>query len=230
MVCHEIVTIMGEDGVPLPTVCELVLKKIWLLMDVADNKRRTMLVMKRDIFSNWDLYYATLFFIKLDMRFTDPITGSGKDGMRRLLMAQPSLTMLWRTLKRTALLSRLDVLKLFIRWKYHRRLDTVLGVPPNEIGIMRYEAWGRTGSRVPLLRPDQLIIREAMRRGLKLERKYADMFLWGYVNPITLENVPPVPRSRRLERLEGWEDDLISRADRGKVEAPKRISTRIIQC
>lgn len=233
MVCHEIMTIMAEDGVPLPDACESVMKKIWFLMDLPDNQRRIGMIQNREIFTDSDIFFATLFFVKMDMRFTDPLTGSGKDGMRRLLMAQPSISTFWRTLKRTALISKLDVIKLFVRWKYQPRpaeaSHGLLGVPPSEIGIMQYEAWGRSGSQVPLQRPDELVLLESIRRDLKLDEKYTDMFLWGYVNPNTMENFPPVVRRRNLARLEGWEEDLIPSEDKDKLAVPKRVSTRVLQ-
>ncbi|PGH11920.1 hypothetical protein AJ79_04612 [Helicocarpus griseus UAMH5409] len=231
MVCHEIITILAEDGVPVPDRCASTMKKIWFLMDIPDNARRIGLVQNPEIFTDADLFFATLFFVKLDMRFTDPVTGSGKDGMRRLLLSQPSLSMLWRALKRTALISKLDVMKLFARWKYQPRPDqrgmSIFGIPPNEIGIVQYEGWGRTGSRVLLQRPDELLLKESIRRGLELQQRYTDMFLWGYINPATLQNYPPVLRQRELERLEGLEELLIPVEDRGKEEVGKMVSKMV---
>ncbi|EFE39369.1 conserved hypothetical protein [Trichophyton verrucosum HKI 0517] len=220
MVCHQIVTIMAEDGLPVPDSCTSVLKKIWLLLDIPDNKRRIALVRQASIFSDLDLFFAMMIFIKIDMRFTDPVTGNGKDGMRRLLLAQPSLTILWRALGRTALVSKLEVMKLYVRWKYHpphaERGQTIFGIPPDEIGRMQYEAWGKTGSRRILLRPDELIIRESIRRGLNLQLHYTDMFLWGYVNPRTRDNTATEIPPRTLERLEGMEEILMSREERAR--------------
>lgn len=222
MVCHEIITIMAEDGVPVPDVCSSVLKKIWLLMDIPDNNRRLALVRQTSIFSDLDMFFAMLLFVKFDMRFTDPITGNGKDGMRRLLLAQPSLTMLWRTLKRTALASKLEVMKLYVRWRYRpphpERGQTIFGVPPNEIGMTQYEGWGKTRSRYILLRPDELIIRESIRRGLNLQLHYTDMFLWGYVNPRLRSNTEIETFPRTLDRLEGMEEILVSKEERQRAK------------
>ncbi|KKZ66343.1 hypothetical protein EMCG_07944 [[Emmonsia] crescens] len=231
MVCHEIITILAEDGVPVPDRCASTIKKIWLLLDIPDNARRIGLVQNREIFTDVDLFFATLFFVKLDMRFTDPITGSGKDGMRRLLLAQPSLSMLWRTLKRTALTSKLDVMRLFARWKYQPRQDqrglSMFGIPAHEVGIVQYQGWGRTGNRTALQRPDELLLKESIRRGLELQQRYTDMFLWGYINPNTMRDYPSVVRRRRLERLEGLEEMLVPVEDRGKVEVGKVVSRRV---
>ncbi|EDN02624.1 predicted protein [Histoplasma mississippiense (nom. inval.)] len=232
MVCHEIITILAEDGVPVPDRCAETMKKIWLLMDIPDNARRIGLAQNCEIFTDVDLFFATLFFVKLDMRFTDPITGSGKDGMRRLLLAQPSLSMLWRTLKRTALISKLDVMRLFVRWKYQPRQDqrglSIFGIPAHEVGIVQYQGWGRTRNRTLLQRPDELLLKESIRRGLELQQRYTDMFLWGYINPNTMQDYPPVLRRRQMERMEGLEEMLVPVEDRGKVEVGKVVSRRVM--
>lgn len=230
MVCHEIMSIMAEDGVGIPAQCQPVLKKIWLLMDIPDNIRRIGLVQNSDIFTDDDLFFALVFFVKMDMRFTDPVTGSGRDGMRRLMMAQPGLTVFWRSLKRLTLRCKLDVVRLFVRWKHEPTAmeagKTIFGIPPEQVGTLQYEGWGETGSRVLLQRPDELILMESLRRNLKLEESYTDMFLWGYVNPRTLRNLPiPIPR-RRLPRLEGMEDILAQSQERANIL--KRVSTRVL--
>lgn len=210
MVCNQIITIMAADGVPLPEQCELVLKKIWLLLDIPDNTRRIGLVQNQDIFTDVDLFFAIMFFVKLDMRFTDPITGAGKDGMRRLLLSQPSLTLTWKALRRVALKSKLDVMKEFLHWKGSGSSivqdPTVLDVPADKLGTLKYEVWGRTARRAELQRPDELILKEAIRRGLKIHETYADMFVWGYINPYTMKNNKLRKRGLRLDRLDGLED------------------------
>ncbi|KAM5437494.1 hypothetical protein McanMca71_000893 [Microsporum canis] len=229
MVCHEIASIMAQDGVRVPDACISVLKKIWLLLDIPDSARRVGLIQNTSVFSNLDIYFGMMFFVKLDMRFTDPITGSGKDGMRRLLMAQPSLTMLWKALKRTALVSRFDIIKLFVRWKYRPPMgeigQTIFGVPPNEIGMTQYEGWGKTQSRFLLLRPDELILKESIRRQLNLHLHYTNMFLWGYVNPITKNNVQPRAYPLALDRLEGLEEILVPKEECEKERFVLRVTS-----
>ncbi|KAI5281159.1 hypothetical protein KEM54_003400 [Ascosphaera aggregata] len=233
MVVHQIMVMMAEDGVPVPGECRTAIKKLWLLMDIPDNLRRIGLIQNDKIFSDQDLFFATMFFIKLDMRFTDPLTGSGTDGMKRMLLSQPSLSYLWRALRRTILVSKLDVIRMFVRWKYvpeeSERDQTIFGIPPEEVGIVQYEAWGKSTSRIPLQRPDELVMKESIRRGLKLHKKYTDMFLWGYVNPNTFENLGPQVLERSLGRLEGLEKELIPPQDRKKVIPEKQVSFRVIQ-
>ncbi|EEH42752.2 uncharacterized protein PADG_07572 [Paracoccidioides brasiliensis Pb18] len=228
MVCHQIITILAEDGVPVPDRCESVIKKIWFLMDIPDNARRIALVQNREIFTNADIFFAVLFFVKLDMRFTDPVTGSGKDGMRRMLLSQPSLTLLWRTLKRTALVSKLQVMKTFARWKYEPppifRGMSVFGVPADQVGTLQYQAWGRTANRVRLQRPDELLLKESVRRQMSLHRNYSDLFFWGYLNPRTMQNYPPVTRDRELKAFDGLEEMLVPVEERSKDDTGKMVS------
>lgn len=233
MVVHQIVVIMAEDGVPVPKECVPAIKKMWLMMDMPDNIRRIGFIQNEKVFTDQDLFFLTMFFIKLDMRFTDPLTGSGSEGMRNMLLSQPSLSYLWRALKRTILISKLEALRMFIRWK-QRPNDaepgqSLFGVPAEEIGMTQYEAWGKSKSRKLLLRPDELVMREAIRRGLKLQKKYTDMMLWGYVNMKTLENIKPQRLERTLPRLEGLEQELTPFEDRWKIVPSKKVSYRVIQ-
>lgn len=233
MVCHQILVILAEDGIPLPFQCIRAMKKIWLLMDIPDNSRRIGLVQNPAIFSDSDIFFAIMFFLKLDMRFTDPIKGTGKGCLRAMILVQPSLSYLWRALRRTVLTSRMECVRMYIRWKYQptpeERGKTLFGIPPTEIGMLQYEGWGQSRSHIPLQRPDELLLMESVRRNLKLHEKYQDMFLWGYVDPQTLENVEPRVLEMRLDRLDGLEDWLVPKEDRGKNLPPKKISTQVIQ-
>ncbi|KAI5291952.1 Dual-specificity kinase, spindle pole body (SPB) duplication and spindle checkpoint function [Ascosphaera acerosa] len=234
MVVHQIMVLLAEDGVPVPAECGAPLKKMWLLMDIPDNHRRIGLVQNERIFSARDLFFLAMFFVKLDMRFTDPIAGSGSDGLRRMLLAQPSLSYVWRALRRTILVSKLDVVKMFVRWKYQPEnrqsagegagAEPIFDVPAAEVGTTQYEAWGRQQSRALLQRPDELVLMESIRRGLRLHTRLKDMFLWGYVDPKTFRNCEPQVLERALPRLEGLEGELIPREDRKKVVPEKKVS------
>lgn len=186
-VVSDIMRMMEEEGVGMPKECTLTIKKLWFLMDVPDNVRRIGIIQNERLWTYLDLLFATLFFVKLDMRFTDPLSGGGRDGMRRLILAQPSFMLLWKLLRRTALQTHFDTLKAYIRWKYrpmpHEANIHIFGVPPEEVGSLQFEGYGKTGSRVRLQRTDELILKESIRRKLNMQERYIDMFLWGYVNP-----------------------------------------------
>ncbi|KAL2002681.1 hypothetical protein VTN02DRAFT_6216 [Thermoascus thermophilus] len=188
---NEIMDMMHEEGVGVPPNCALAIKKLWFLMDIPDNARRMGTIQNPDLWSDGDLFFATLFFVKLDMRFTDPITGGGRDGMRRLVLAQPSFTLLWKILKRTALQTHFEMLRAYVRWRYqplpHEAHNHVFGIAPQDVGALQYEGYGKTGSRVRLQRPDELVLKETVRRQLNMQDKYIDMFLWGYIKHNTMD-------------------------------------------
>ncbi|KAJ9258035.1 hypothetical protein DTO207G8_1812 [Paecilomyces variotii] len=187
-VVMDIMRLMQRDGVGMPRDCIPAIKKLWFLMDIPDNARRIGIIQNSNLWSNADLFFASLFFVKLDMRFTDPLSGGGRDGMRRLVLAQPSFSLLWKLLRRTALQTHFETLKAYVRWKYrplpHEADKTMFGVPPQEIGALQFEGYGKTGSKIRLQRVDELILKEGIRRRLSMHDRYMDMFLWGYVNPI----------------------------------------------
>ncbi|KAJ9302892.1 hypothetical protein DTO271G3_266 [Paecilomyces variotii] len=186
-VVMDIMRLMHRDGVGMPRECITAIKKLWFLMDIPDNARRIGIIQNSNLWSNADLFFATLFFVKLDMRFTDPLSGGGRDGMRRLVLAQPSFSLLWKLLRRTALQTHFETLKAYVRWKYlplpHEADKTMFGVAPEEIGALQFEGYGKTGSKIRLQRVDELVLKEGIRRRLNMHERYTDMFLWGYVNP-----------------------------------------------
>lgn len=199
----EIMDMMHEEGVGVPPNCALAIKKLWFLMDIPDNARRIGKIQNPELWSDVDLFFATLFFVKLDMRFTDPITGGGRDGMRRLVLAQPSFTLLWKILKLTALQTHFETLRAYVRWRYqpppHEAHNHIFGVAPQDVGALQYEGYGKTGSRVRLQRPDELVLKETVRRQLNMQDKYVDMFLWGYVNPNTWMSMIGMSTSTRMK-------------------------------
>lgn len=183
-VVEEILALLQVQGLVMPARTVETLCKLWFMMDLPDNRRRIGLVRNTVIWDDGDLWRATEFFIKLDMRFTHPESGSGSGDLRKLMMAQRSLSTLWRVLKREECRTQLEVLRMAVRTHYippsHRHLP-ILGVPPNRIGALQWEGYGaRPGKR--LLQIHQLVMREGIRRELPLQTWYLDMALDGFVD------------------------------------------------
>ncbi|MCJ1310733.1 hypothetical protein MMC25_004399 [Agyrium rufum] len=184
-VVEDIIHLLAIEGHHLPPGSSASVKKVWFLMDIGDNARRIGVVRNRSIWSNQDLFYATMLFVKLDMRFNDPVQGNGSPDLRRMLLAQRSLSTLWRVLRREELTSNLELAMMYLQWKYTPQ-DQVLqgqdtiGVPGSKLGKLQYEGWGK-GENI-LLRPDEIIMRESIRRKLGFQRKYLDMILYGYID------------------------------------------------
>lgn len=198
---------LAAEGHRLPKRASLVLKKMWFTLDLSDNARRIGLMHNKSFWGNKDLFIATMFFLKLDMRLTDAITGNGETGLRKLLLAQRSLTTLLHALQRRTLISQLDLLRLIIRHHYTPRRrpngQSVCGIPATELGRLQYEGWG-IGKPSLFIPVEQLVMSEGVRRGLGLERYYMDMMLHGYIDKNTWEDVwtPAQVKARKARERE----------------------------
>ena len=169
------------------------------------------------IFTDFDLYNIQLFIHKLDMRFNDPIDGPGTEDLRILFLGQRGLTPLCNLLKRKAYLDLMSIVKLALRYSYVVRPENrgvpIFGIPPEEIGVAHLEGWGV--GRAHLMRPDELVMRESVRRQLGFKEYIMQMMLWGYVNPVTGKNIEVSEEEiymsdeeelKKRERRERWYD------------------------
>lgn len=258
-VVHAIMAMFAERGIPLPRRCEQSIKKLWFIMDIPDNARRIGYVHNKQLLTDADLYFAVCFAVKLDMLLHDPAASVRFSLGRRLIMTQPSMSMLLDLLKGEALSSRWDILQEYVRWKYTApqgqavpENETLFGVPKSEWGVLQKEFWANerpaTSDDEPgmpsenLLRPDQLMLREALKRGLRFSGHYVSFMTYGYVHPKTLENFEPRNMSRRIEEFKDDEyglDDVVAGVRALRVEdggdrfldlgKPGRGSTAIIR-
>jgi hypothetical protein len=174
-------------------------------MDISTTRGRVNLMHNRRMFTDMDLYNIQFFIVKLDMRFNDPVDGPGDDAMRKLFLGQRGLTPLCKLLKRTAFLDVVDIVRLGVRYAYvvrpeHRRMP-IFGVPPEEIGVAHTEGWG--AGRVHLMRPDELVMVESVRRQLGLKNHIMEMMIWGYVDPITGKDIPVTEEEMYMSDDEG---------------------------
>ena len=183
-VVREIMLLLANEGHRFPSGTSVAIKKIWFVMDIPDAARRIALVHNRDIWTDKDLYLATMFFVKLDMRFNDAADGTGELRMRKMMFAQRGLGTLWRVLKREEMLTPLEMMQMFVKWKYrplpqHRNMS-IVGIPPQEIGRGEYEGWGYGKKKI--LRPDEIVMRESLARGLHIHTRILDMMIWGHID------------------------------------------------
>jgi len=86
------------------------------------------------------------------------------------------------------------------------------------VGKGRLEYWGIPPETEvhreleTLMRPDQLIVREAFRRGFRFDKHYVRFMMYGYVRPDTLEDYAPRQYGRRIAELKEDEyevDDIV---------------------
>ena len=206
-VVDEILEILNAEGHRLPRYCSMVLKKIWLTMGIPDNGRRIGLIHNKRFWTNKDLVYGTLFLIKLDMHLTDPLSGRGETLMRKMLMAQPTLTTLWQVLKREELCNQCDMMRMFALWRWrprpeHRNMP-ICGIPAEYVGCLQYEGYGKGSQR--LIPPDALILRESIKRKMRMNDRLVDMLLFGNVNSKTFVDIWPTEPIGQEEE-DAWSD------------------------
>lgn len=187
-VTEGILSTLAKVGYELPERCGLVIKKVWFLMDIPDNTRRMWTVQNKNIWPDIDLFLAVLFFVKLEM-YLEAVYGEKCNLVRRLLLARPSLSLLYNVICKTALTSDFDIFQEYLRWKYlplpHEMNMDIFEVPAAQIGRFQYEAYGKRGLRVPLFQtPDELILRECVARGLDVTLIHVDFFFSDYRVPI----------------------------------------------
>ncbi|GKZ37998.1 hypothetical protein AbraIFM66950_009890 [Aspergillus brasiliensis] len=183
---EEILILLCEAGYNLPVQCIPPVMKLWALMDIPDNERREWTVRNRRLWQDGDIFLAVLFLVQLDM-YLRKSRGQQSNSLRRLIMAQPTLTFLHDYIKGTVLQSPTHVLLEYVRWKYAPEVTQgerdVFGVPIEEAGNLQYEWYGKRGRgeepRVKLRRPDDRILLELTSRGLSSHDMYIEFFVTG---------------------------------------------------
>ncbi|KAF7933338.1 hypothetical protein BELL_0129g00020 [Botrytis elliptica] len=208
-VVRDILASLARHRLRCPPGTNHSLKKVWFLMDLSTTLDRVRLIHNRTFFTDHDLYNIQHFIVKLDMRLNCPTDGPGSDFLRKLMLGQRGLTPLFRLLTRTGFTDLYELYQYSVRYSYTPLTpapDLHLGlfdVPANEIGIAHLEGWGK-GSK-HLMRIDELVMREATRRELGFKEHIMMMLLWGYVDPLTGENLQPSREEMYMSDGEGQE-------------------------
>ncbi|KAL1302964.1 hypothetical protein AAFC00_003282 [Neodothiora populina] len=187
---HRIARDEGVDAV----------KRMWFLLDIPVNAPRHALIHNPVYFTTSTLYHLQLIFIKLEMLYTDPVSrAGGEERLVHFLLSERTLTTLWNFLRGADGSSRLEVLRLWVKHSYRRPVPfprpmpqvvheawlarqemPVLGVPAHLVGRWGYECWGL--GREKLIRPDELLVREGVRRRLELQREWIRMMTYGFLD------------------------------------------------
>ena len=213
-VVDDILQSLAAEGHRVPKRARLTVKKIWFTIDISDNARRISLMRNTTFWSNKDLFLATMFFLKLDMRLTHPAAGNGEIGLRKMLLGQRSLSTLANVLRREEMKTQVDMLRMIVRFNYeprrHRQMD-IMGVPSHEIGKLQYEGWG--AKKTKFIQIDELVKREAVRRELNLQNYYVDMMIYGYINKKTFEDIRTPMQETRDDAGEERDEDTSSDED-----------------
>lgn len=204
-IVHDILTEMENAGVDLPERCSVVVKKLWFLMDVPDNRRRVWTIQNKSIWPDADIFLGVLFLVKLESVLHESF-GLKSNRVRRLLVAQPGLRMMHGVLcKRDALQTPFLLYQAYVRWKYtpfpHEIGREVFGVPVNHVGRLQYEGYGHRHCRDLFLAPDELILRECQERELDLGELHVDFF---WYDRMPAEGIKKYPDGREGN----WEEEV----------------------
>lgn len=198
---RDILACLARAGHRLPKTAHVTLKKIWLLMDCATNAQRRGFIHNPDLWTEHDLYNAQMFFVKLHMRFNEP--GFGPDSpllADTFLGSKDGLTPLWKLLRRKAYTDPVEVIQQRLRYWVpdedvdHWRLIGGSGkaywnVPPGELGEEHREGWG--AGNLHMMRPDELVVEECVRREIEMQEHLVFMVFWGHVDFQKRRNLVP---------------------------------------
>ncbi|OCK82122.1 hypothetical protein K432DRAFT_266293, partial [Lepidopterella palustris CBS 459.81] len=172
-IVEDMLTRLAGPNGRVPPGTSKAVKKIWFMLEMGSNGARIGYVQNRKLWTHRDLLLAMMFYVKLDLQFRNPVYGGGEGGLRPLLLAQDSLVPLCQTLRGRRLTSRYEVLEMEMR--------SIGTIRPDQVGALGREGWGLGTNK--LLRPDQLVWKEAYRRQLHLHKQSTDLVRWGYTNP-----------------------------------------------
>ncbi|KAF2179842.1 hypothetical protein K469DRAFT_715936 [Zopfia rhizophila CBS 207.26] len=220
-IVDEILTRLAMEGHRVPRGMNMVLMKYWVLMELSSQATRNIFIRDTRIWRDKDIMLFQLFVVKLDMRFACPIEGQGICELSHMLLMQKSLTTLRNVLVGKELTTYDEVYEMVIHTYPTADLDTdnhpwladeiENGVPEEYWGILSKEGWNPTVDFTENIRLESaldLVIKEGIRRGLRIGKDLLDYVMYGYVDPDTGENIP-IPKVHGVDKelmvpKEGW--------------------------
>lgn len=186
---RDILACLARSGHRLPATVHVTLKKIWMLMDMSTCNLRRSFVHNTELWTDRDLYNAQMFFVKLNMRFNEPIFGPNSTILADTFMgAREGLTALWQLLRGKRYHHPNEIIRRRIKYWVPESFKShyeVIGQPyfdvsPWDLGQEHLEGWG--AGNIHLRRPDELVIEECVRREIDMEAHLVFMVFWGHVD------------------------------------------------
>lgn len=216
---RDILACLARSGHRMPRTMHVTLKKIWMLMDMATCNQRRGFIRNPDLWTDRDLYNAQMFFIKLNMRFNEPIFGPNSTILAETFLgAREGLTPLWELLRRKSYNHPNEIIQRRVKYwvseefadHYMLMGEPYFGVLPWELGCEHKEGWG--SGVVHLRRPDELVIEECLLRGIDMKPHFLFMHFWGHVDwhkrlnlvptedemYMSDEELPPLPKKGKF--------------------------------
>ncbi|KAK4179491.1 hypothetical protein QBC36DRAFT_206814, partial [Triangularia setosa] len=209
---RDILAVMARHGHRTLPKTNSTLQKIWLVLDCPTNSMRRDLFADEGFITDEDLYRFQLFFVKLILLTNDPIFGPGSTVLARLFLGQRGLSPLWKFLRRKGYHEEMEIRQLKLKYDVHPknreiwRGQPVMGVQIYDMGVGQYEGWEKGGLSI-LMRPEELAMMEAERRGLGAMGGWEVLFgmmTYGHVDYKTGSNEVP-----SLEEMYMSDDDRL---------------------
>lgn len=228
----RIIHSLALKGHRLPKHASIVLRKIWFLMDLPDSRRRIGVIHNPALWSDVELYIAAMFFMKLDMACTEPVDGCGERRIRQLLMAQRGLDVTDQVLRRERMRNQYELLQMHVQWDFNRadmpppgvRIGPryIFGVPLGDLSRLKGENWRPWAPK--LMRPDELVFKESIRRGLRFQDKLIDLMLWGNLHPVTGKDVWPTDEKGKVLEMFDAETEKFAMLELAEYASKKGVN------
>lgn len=218
---RDILACLARAGHRMPRTMHVTLKKMWMLMDMATCSQRRGFIRSPELWTDRDLYNAQMFFIKLNMRFNEPVFGPNSSILAETFLgAREGLTPLWELLRRKSYNNPDQIIQRRIRYwvpedfadHYTTTGEPYFGVLPWELGCEHKEGWG--SGVVHLRRPDELVIEECVLRGIDMKPHFLFMHFWGHVDWKKRLNLVPSEEEMYMS-----DDELPPLPKKGKFSA-----------
>jgi len=179
---------LAVEGHRVPKGVEETLCKFWVVMEMHSTLVRTAFLQDREIWTDADIRNFHLFLVKLDMRFSDPILGSGWCAFSHALLTQRSLRPLWAVLTGKVVLDYDRLTNLVVRTYPADDMDTDTmpwlddevdnEVPERLWGIQMKEGWDPNGGRMESC--VDMVIAEGVRRELHVQKHLLNFVRFGH--------------------------------------------------
>lgn len=196
--CRESLAMLARMGHRTPHGTLDALLRMWLTMEVGLTSQREAMMRSKLLWRNRDLFNAQLFFVKLTMLSNEPSFGERRVNILQICLSQRcGLMFLWEVLLRKRWTTAAEIMQVKLAYRTALRNTSLdidrnkptFGVPFININQGHSEGWG--SGHAHLMRPDELVAGESIRRGLDLHIHLKFMALWGYWDWFTGENLVP---------------------------------------
>ncbi|KAL4886241.1 hypothetical protein BJY04DRAFT_213772 [Aspergillus karnatakaensis] len=225
---NSILVVLKSSNMGFPARFKASILKIWFLMDIPDSTRRMWTIQNPNLWTDLDIFMASFFVVRIDM-FTKHYCGTTGSGTnRKLIFAQPSLTFCLHVLARHIPTNETSYKAALTRWRYlPSPVDFAIGVPLfgvplDQAGSLQFEGYGQANKNgniaARLIRPDELVLRELVRRGLDVNVMYQRIFMYAAAAEFRGCERPGAMWDREVRRMVVGDGNNVNGANHGEGE------------